>query len=66
MIDKERMSETRLLYPNVKPRSHTMMASLPVERALVTTFCISAGERNWPFLMFTGLPQLAALMMKFV
>ena len=33
-----------------------MIASLPVERALSTTFFISQGERNWPFLMFTGLP----------
>ena len=33
-----------------------MICWLPVERALSTTFCISQGERNWPFLMFTGLP----------
>ena len=29
---------------------------LPVERALSTTFCISQGDRNCPFLIFTGLP----------
>ena len=33
-----------------------MICVLPVERALSTTFCISQGERNCPFLMFTGLP----------
>ena len=43
-----------------------MMASLPVERAFSTTFFISQGDRNWPFLMLTGLPWEAALTMKFV
>ena len=38
-----------------------MMCALPVERALSTTFCISQGERNWPFLIFTGLPWAAVL-----
>jgi hypothetical protein len=32
-----------------------MICVLPVERALSTTFCISHGDKNWPFLMFTGL-----------
>ena len=43
-----------------------MMPSLPVERALSTTFFISQGERNCPFLMLTGLPWLAVLTMKLV
>src|SRR5882672_3123446 len=43
-----------------------MMPVLPVERALSTTFCISQGERNWPFLMLTGLPCDATFTMKFV
>src|SRR5580692_5345081 len=43
-----------------------MMCMLPVERALSTTFCISQGERNCPFLMFTGLPCEQAATMKFV
>src|SRR4029077_3071379 len=64
--DSERMSATRLLYPKEKPRSHTRIAWFPVERALSTTFCISHGERNWPFLMLTGLPCEAVLRMKFV
>jgi len=50
----------------VKPRSQTRISSLPVERALSTTFCISHGERNWPFLMLTGLPCEATFTMKFV
>jgi hypothetical protein len=34
-----------------------MMLSLPLaSRALSTTFFMSEGARNWPFLMFTGLP----------
>ena len=43
-----------------------MICSLPVERALSTTFCISHGERNWPFLMLTGLPCEQTLTMKLV
>ncbi len=43
-----------------------MMCILPVERALSTTFCISQGDRNCPFLMFTGLPCELAATMKFV
>ena len=39
---------------------------MPVERALSTTFCISQGERNWPFLMLTGRPAAATLRMKLV
>ena len=65
-IESERMSDTKLLYPKEKPRSHTRIASLPVERALSTTFCISQGDRNCPFLMLTGLPCEAAFTMKFV
>jgi len=34
--------------------------------ALSTTFFISPGERNWPFLMFTGRPAEAAAWMKSV
>src|SRR3569833_1864722 len=66
MIASERISDTRLLYPNEKPRSQTMMAWLPVERALSTTFFISHGERNWPFLMLTGLPWEDTFNMKLV
>src|SRR5262249_21904397 len=38
-----RMSDTRLLYPNAKPRSVTSRSVLPVERAFSTTRCISQG-----------------------
>ena len=34
--------------------------------ALSTTFFMSPGARNWPFLMFTGRPALAAAWMKSV
>src|SRR6185369_14101423 len=43
-----------------------MICWLPVERALSTTFFISQGERNWPFLMLTGLPCEQTLRMKLV
>src|SRR5271168_721018 len=43
-----------------------MISVLPAERALSTTFCISQGERNWPFLIFTGLPCEDTAMMKLV
>src|SRR5579863_7363431 len=43
-----------------------MISVLPVERALSTTFCISQGDRNWPFLMFTGLPCEDTATMKLV
>jgi hypothetical protein len=43
-----------------------MMASLPVAWALAVTCFISQGERNWPFLIFTGLPALATFWMKSV
>src|SRR5271169_735851 len=43
-----------------------MICALPVERALSTTFCISQGDRNWPFLMFTGLPKELTETMKLV
>ena len=36
------------------------------ERALSTTLRISHGERNWPFLMLTGLPGAATRRMKLV
>ncbi len=43
-----------------------MMSGLPVERALSTTFDISQGLRNCPFLMFTGFPCEQTFTMKFV
>ena len=43
-----------------------MIWALPVERALSTTFCISQGLKNWPFLMLTGLPCEQAATMKLV
>ena len=43
-----------------------MIDSLPVERALSTTCCISQGDRNWPFLMLTGRPAAATRTMKLV
>src|SRR5688572_6520558 len=43
-----------------------MMSSLPTARALSTTFFMSHGERNWPFLMLTGLPAFATAWMKSV
>jgi hypothetical protein len=39
---------------------------VPGAGSLLTTFFISQGERNWPFLMLSGLPCCAALRMKFV
>ena len=33
-----------------------MMSALPVDLAFSTTGLMSHGDRNWPFLMFTGLP----------
>src|SRR3984957_8222264 len=66
MMASDRISDTRLLYPKEKPRSHTMICALPVERALSTTFCISHGDRNWPFLIFTGFPCEQAATMKLV
>ena len=72
MIASERMSDTRLLYPKDTPRSHTMMlapsppASIAAARALSTTFFMSCGARNCPFLMFTGRPAQATARMKSV
>src|SRR5580765_3236892 len=44
-----------------------MMLSLPLaSRALSTTFFISPGDRNWPFLILTGLPLAATAWMKSV
>jgi hypothetical protein len=45
-----------------------MMLSAPplTSRALSTTFFMSPGARNWPFLMLTGLPQEATAWMKSV
>src|SRR6516225_4904185 len=44
-----------------------MMLSAPLaSRALSTTFFMSDGARNWPFLMFTGLPAEATAWMKSV
>src|SRR5690242_10270776 len=43
-----------------------MSCPLPVERAFSTTFFMSHGERNWPFLMLTGKPALQTLRMKSV
>ena len=43
------------------------MLSRPLaSRALATTLTMSCGARNWPFLMFTGLPALATARMKSV
>ena len=43
------------------------MLSLPLaSRALSTTFFMSWGARNWPFLMFTGRPARATATMKSV
>jgi len=54
MIERERMSETSCCSRTRIRASQTMMGSLPVERALSTTFFISHGERNCPFLMLTA------------
>src|SRR5690606_30190 len=43
-----------------------MICWLPVDFAFSTTGFMSQGERNWPFLMLTGLPALQALRMKSV
>ena len=43
-----------------------MICSLPTARALSTTFCMSHGARNWPFLMLTGRPWRATFWMKLV
>src|SRR6266851_4231255 len=49
------------------PRSHTRMLSAPLaSRALATTLAMSSGARNWPFLIFTGLPADATARMKSV
>ena len=67
MIASERMSETRLWYPKEAPRSQTMILSPPLAScALATTLTMSSGARNWPFLMFTGLPAAATARMKSV
>ena len=76
MIANPRMSTTRLLYPNDAPRSQTMRFSPALgstglcrraaSRALSTTFFMSPGARNWPFLMLTGLPAVATAQMKSV
>src|ERR1700682_3285341 len=43
------------------------MLSVPLaSRALATTLAMSSGARNWPFLMFTGLPADATARMKSV
>ena len=41
-------------------------ASFAAARALSITFFMSPGARNWPFLMFTGLPDWATARMKSV
>ncbi len=43
-----------------------MRQSLPALRALATTLRMSHGDRNWPFLMLTGLPWRATFWMKSV
>ena len=43
-----------------------MICWLPVASALAATCFISQGDRNWPFLMLTGLPALATFWMKSV
>src|SRR5476649_3002407 len=44
-----------------------MMLSVPLaSRAFSTTFCISHGDKNCPFLIFTGRPQRATACMKSV
>src|SRR5574343_579796 len=43
-----------------------MICVLPVARALAATCFISHGDRNWPFLMFTGRPAEATFWMKSV
>src|SRR5690606_25228010 len=43
-----------------------MICVLPVDLAFSTTGFMSHGERNWPFLMLTGLPALQTLRMKSV
>src|SRR5438105_24531 len=43
------------------------MLSVPLaSRALATTLAMSSGARNWPFLIFTGLPADATARMKSV
>src|SRR5690606_8078813 len=43
-----------------------MIWVLPVDFAFSTTGAMSQGERNWPFLMLTGLPAAQTLRMKSV
>src|SRR6218665_54773 len=47
-------------------RSSDRPACRAAARALSMTLCISWGARNWPFLMFTGLPQRAAALVEAV
>src|SRR5256886_7898724 len=54
------MSTTRLLYPKLVPRSVRRIASFPFDRILSTTFFMSRGATNCPFLTLTGLPVAAA------
>ncbi len=44
-------------------RSSGRPASRAAERALSMTFFMSQGAKNWPFLMFTGLPDCATARM---
>ena len=60
MIVSERMSTTRLWYPNEAPRSVRMTRSLPVEVILAIAWRMSWGARNWPFFTLTAFPVAAA------
>ncbi len=50
------MSTTRLWYPKLTPRSVTMTRVLPAVTTLSIAWRMSAGARNWPFLMLTTRP----------
>src|SRR4029453_6122658 len=66
MIARPRMSTTRLWYPKEAPRSVRRIERFPTERILSTTFFMSPGATNWPFLTFTGLPVFATARMRSV
>ncbi len=60
MIGNARMSTTRLLYPNVKPRSVTKTFELPAAVTFEIAWRTSAGARNCPFFRLTVFPVRAA------
>ncbi len=56
MMGSARMSETRVLYPNDAPRSHSRIRWLPVLAIFAATFVMSHGARNWPFFTLIAAP----------